>query len=163
MWQLLLWFSVLTSPNDCLGLDSLLAIIKSCISTSSPRLSQPNFCCGHVNSKELLQKVIQRSTVSDLLWLLLLSMSLHAWLTHMFLGSAMEELQSGEWQSQRNWKDIFATEVASRIERSYLKASTLATQSKGAWKWQLKPDLFWFFVSWAKFSNEWRKIIYKII
>ncbi len=38
---------------------------------------------------------------------------------------AVEELKSGHWQSQRNWKDIFATEVAARIERSYLKASII--------------------------------------
>ena len=37
----------------------------------------------------------------------------------------MEQLNSGQWQSQRNWKEIFATEAAARIERSYLKVHKL--------------------------------------
>lgn len=34
---------------------------------------------------------------------------------------AVTALETDKWESQRNWKDIFATEVATRIERSYLK------------------------------------------
>ena len=37
---------------------------------------------------------------------------------------AVTALETEQWESQRNWKDIFATEVATRIERSYLKVNT---------------------------------------
>lgn len=40
---------------------------------------------------------------------------------HISVPIAVTALETGQWESQRNWKDIFATEVATRIERSYLK------------------------------------------
>lgn len=65
----------------------------------------------------------------------------------------MTALETGQWESQRSWKDIFATEVATRIERSYLKVWILYCRSKevvslrekmfhvrivaGCWVWSL--------------------------
>ena len=40
----------------------------------------------------------------------------------------MKALDSGQWQSQRNWKDIFATELAAGVEKSYLKVCTTNAQ-----------------------------------
>jgi len=39
--------------------------------------------------------------------------------------AAVEELEAGKWGSQRQWRDIFATEIAYRVERSYLKVRLL--------------------------------------
>ena len=37
---------------------------------------------------------------------------------------AVKDLEAGRWESQRQWRDIFATEIAVRVERSYLKVIT---------------------------------------